>query len=255
MSTGFLPINLANVQTATGYDYKPGTYMLQVESVEVKANNDGQGQRLVVNNVIVMGPGPSTEYQNRKIANSYQITEKGAPFLKRMFVCAGITEEYIAQNGGNVSPDWLVGRQYVAQVVKNGNYTNITSERPISEWDTAIKQGAISAPGNGAPAMPPPSVLQQGAMPAMQAFAPPAMAPQGQQAPTGFAPPAAPPAGMPQMQPMQSMQPMQPMQPMQSMQPMQGQPQSMGLPTPQLPPAGTVPQGGFPPPGGGLPQQ
>lgn len=195
---GFLPINLANVQPAVGFDYPPGLYMFQVESTEIRTNNDGSGQRLLVSNTIVMGPGPSTQFQGRKLANSYQLSEKGAPFLKRMFLSCGITDEFIAQNGGNVQAEWLNGRQYVAQVIKQGTYTNITNERPLSEWDAAVRAGG----GNGAqpqaggtPAAQP-SLLQPVAAPA----AAPAPMAQPQMAQPQMAAPAAQPAPMAQPQ-------------------------------------------------------
>jgi hypothetical protein len=218
MSNGFLPINLANVQPATGFDYPPGLYMFQVEGTEVRTNNDGSGQRLLVNNSIVVGPGPSTQFQGRKLANSYQLSEKGAPFLKRFFMSCGITEEFIAQNGGNVQAEWLHGRQYVAQIVKQGNYTNITNERPLAEWDAAMKAGG----GNSGQVQQ----ASQGQSPAAQpSLLQPVQAPPAMQAP---------PMQMPQQMQPQMQQPQMP-------QPQYQQPQ-MGLPQP----AAQVPQAGLP---------
>jgi hypothetical protein len=191
----FLPVNLQNVSAATGFDYPPGYYLMQVDRCEIRTNQDGQGQRLLVHNTIVMGPQHETKYQGRKLANSYQLTEKGAPFLKRMFLSCGITDDFIAQNGGNVDPDWLTGRQYVCQVVKNSGYTNITNERPTTDWETVVKQ----AGGNAAPTpqiQTPPAAAAPGAaapQPSMlQPVAPPPMAAPGA-VPGMAAPPMAPP--------------------------------------------------------------
>jgi hypothetical protein len=204
----YLPVNLATVQAATGFDYPPGLYVFKITGVDTKPNQDGQGQRLVVANEIVMGPGPSTQFIGRPLANSYQLSDKGAPFLKRLFLCCGIDEAFIQQQGGNCDDQWLLGRQYVASVVKNGNYTNITNERPLSEWNVA-PQGGKSAQASGAPA-PQPALLQPTAP---QAMMPPAQGAMGQQyaqqpglpptslppampapqMPTGFQAPAPPP--------------------------------------------------------------
>lgn len=194
-----LPINLANVQAAVGFDYPPGRYLFQVESVEIKANNDGVGQRLVVNNAIVMGPGPSTQFQGRKLANSYQLSEKGAPFLKRLFHSCGIDEAFIQSQGGVMEESWLIGRQYVASVIKNGTYTNISNEKPVSEWnngaDGAPKTAAATAPAVAPAATAAPAMLQPapGAIPApVGHVAPPP--PQGGIVVGGLPTPAPPPA-------------------------------------------------------------
>lgn len=204
----FLPVNLQNVSAATGYDFPPGYYLMQVERCEVRTNQDGQGQRLLVHNTIVMGPQHDTKYQGRKLANSYQLSEKGAPFLKRMFLSCGITEDFMAQNGGNVDPDWLAGRQYVCQVVKNNNYTNITNERPTTEWEAVLQQAnggngpttqIQTPPAAVAPqTAPQPSMLQPMTAPAPMATAPQPPAPTAMPSqPAPVAPPAAPPAAMP----------------------------------------------------------
>lgn len=189
----FLPVNLQNVSAATGFDYPPGYYLMQVDRCEIRTNQDGQGQRLLVHNTIVMGPQHETKFQGRKLANSYQLTDKGAPFLKRMFLSCGITDDFIAQNGGQVDPDWLTGRQYVCQVVKNQGYTNITNERPTTDWETVVKQ----AGGNAAPTpqiQTPPVAAAPTAAPQPSMLQPVAAAPQpgmmpGAPAPNLMAPP------------------------------------------------------------------
>lgn len=215
----FLPIDLRNVSAATGFDYPPGYYLMQVERCEIRTNQDGQGQRLLVHNSIVMGPQHETKFQGRKLANSYQLTEKGAPFLKRMFLACGITEDFIAQNGGQVDPDWLNGRQYVCQVVKNQGYTNITNERPTTEWEQMVKQNSGA---NG----PTPHIQTP----------PVATAPTPAPQPSMLQPVAAP---QPMAAPPQTMQPPQPMaappQPAAAPQPMAAAPQPMAAPQP--PPA------------------
>ena len=163
----FLPIDLTKVDAATGFDYPPGYYIFQIAAIETRTNNNGDGQRLLVHNQIVMGPGHETKYASRKLANSYQLSEKGAAFLKRLFISCGITDEFIAGNGG-ADPDWLIGRQYVAQVIKNGSYTNITNERPTTDWEEVAKQGGNGANAMAAPApVAPPMVQPVAAAPVM----------------------------------------------------------------------------------------
>jgi len=181
----YLPVNLANVQAATGFDYPAGLYIFKITAVETKPNQDGQGQRLVVSNEIVMGPGPSTQFVGRPLANSYQLSDKGAPFLKRLFLCVGIDEGFIQQQGGNCDDQWLLNRQYVASVVKNGNYTNISNERPMSEWNVAPQGGKTAQAAPGAPA-PQPALLQ-----------PTQMMPQAQGMPMGQGQPGLPPTQLP----------------------------------------------------------
>ena len=43
-----LPVNLGNVEPATGFDYPPGQYLFRVDSCEIRTNQDGVGQRLLV---------------------------------------------------------------------------------------------------------------------------------------------------------------------------------------------------------------
>lgn len=170
----FLPINLMNVQAATGFDYPPGRYLFQVKDVELKTNTDGVGQRLVVNNIIIMGPGLSQAYAGRPLGNSYQMTEKGAPFFKRFCLAIGITDENINANGGQIDDTWLKDRQYVAAVIKNGNYCNISNERPLSEWNNGVDPAAKQA--TAPTSAPPPAHLAPVAQQPMH-MAPPPMAP------------------------------------------------------------------------------
>jgi hypothetical protein len=204
MST-FLPVNLANIQAAATLDYPAGKYLLTVDKVEVKANNDGNSQRLVVVNKIDMGPEMSMQFNGKKISNSYQLTEQGAPFLKRLILSCGITEEQIQSSAGQFDSQWLVGRQYVATVVKNGQYSNLTNERPASEWgqgQVQPNQPMMAPPAQApalvqpiqqpmmqqAPQMPQmPQMMQPGMMAPQMPMAAPQMAPQ-------FAAPPAPPA-------------------------------------------------------------
>lgn len=226
----FLPVNLQNVAPAEGFDYPPGTYLFKVHSVESKTNRDGETQRLVIMNEIVAGPGPSTQFSNRKMPNSYQLTEQGAPFLKRFLIACGLTDEFIASQGGNVDAEWLIGRQFVAKVAKNGQYTNMTNERPAEEWNAIVATETAGVNG-GAKAAPAPSLLQPTNQP------PPAAQPPQMQQPQQFA--------QPQMQ-----QPQQFAQPQQAqMQQQQPAPQMQQQQQPAF--AGGV----IPPPQGSLPQQ
>ena len=214
----FLPINLLNVQAAAGYDYPLGSYLFEVESYEVRTNTDGEGQRLLITNKILMGPGAgNNQYTGRKMSSSYQISEKGAPFMKKFFIVCGVSEEFINQNGGQVDPEWLLGRTYCATVGKKNNFLNIGNEKPATEWANVPPAQKTAAPaGAAAPSLLQPNAPQMGtppvtyAQPQQQQFAPPAQ----------FAPQAAP----------------------QQMAPAQPQYAPAGLPTPQLPMA----QGGIP---------
>ena len=222
-----LPVNLGNVEPATGFDYPPGQYLFRVDSCEIRTNQDGVGQRLLVGNVIEMGPGPSTQFQGRKLSNSYQLTEKGAPFLMRFFLSCGITKEMIQMNGGMPDSDWLIGRQFMAQVVKNQQYTNITNEKPVSEWNPTNGAGGTQAAAGPAPQ---PALLQptQTAMPPAQPVQP-TMAVQPQMA-----------AQQPQMPQQPQMAAQQPTMMAQLPQPA-GPQQPAGMPAPP-PPPGTVGQ-------------
>ena len=232
----FLPINLANVAPAEGFDYPPGTYLFKVHKVETKTNKDGESQRLVVTSEIVAGPGPSTQFATRKMMNSYQLTEQGAPFLKRFLVSCGITDEFIASQGGNVDADWILGRNFVAKVIKNGQYTNMGNERPAEEWNSIVAQEAAGN-GTGQKAAPAPSLLTPTTQPP-----PAAQPPQQFVQPQQFAQPQ---MQQPQMQ-----------QPQQFAQPQMQQPAFQQPPQPQPQPQQPAFAGGvIPPPQGSLPQQ
>jgi hypothetical protein len=240
-----LPIDLTKFEAATGFDYPNGTYLLQVERSEMRTNQDGSTQRLLVHNRIMMGPGPSTQFEGKPIMNSYQLTEKGAPYLKRLFVCCGITDQEMMATGSN--PDMLVGRQYVATIQKNKEgYINIVNEKPYGEWQAAIAgpqgNGAQAPAAQQAPApaglmqpqvMQPQAAPQQMQQPAMpQQMQQPQMAPQQpqaapQQMQQPQMPQAAPAPQMPQAMPQQPAQP--------------GMPAPQPVPAP-APPPGTVGQ-------------
>jgi hypothetical protein len=226
-----IPFNLSGIQPATGIDYPPGPYIFTVAEADIKANKDGQGQHVLIINEIVMGPGTKTDYQGKKLYSRYQITEAGMPFLKRMILACGISEAELAATGGAIDTAQLVGRQYFGQVVKNNQYTNITQEKPISEWQQNANGGAA-----GQQSAATPGLLSPLAAPvAPQMFTPP-------QPPVGLPPqqPMVPPAqpGFPPQQP--GVQPQQaPQQPL----PPQGVPQQVMPPgMPQQPQQPGVPQ-------------
>ena len=243
MSEEYLPINLMNVTAASsGFDYPNGKYLFEVIDSEVKTNTDGEGKRLVTDNVILMGPGAgNTQFQNQKMPGSYQLSDKGAQFLKRFFLVCGITEEFIQANGGNVNKEWLKKRQFVGTIGKNKEgYCNINNERPASEWNK------LEVPRTAAPTAsgPPSSLLQPNPaaqMPTPMSYVQPPMMmqPPMQQQQMMQQPPM--PQQMQQMQqPQYAQQQMQlPQYVQQQPQPQYAQPSMpapQALPTPQMPP-------------------
>ena len=232
-----LPFNFMEVETATGFDYPEGDYIFEVEKTEERMNQDGQNKRLLVGSKIIMGPYASEEYKGRKLSNSYQLTTKGAGFLKRLFIACEIGDDIIRSAGGQLQADWLVGRQYVATVFKNGQYTNITNERPLSEWDPT--KVATPPPQKAAPAIstPPPAIMQPAqpaALPqqAVGGFQPPVVGAPPMQQQAQFAPPMQPQMQAP-MQP-QAQAPMQPQMPAQAAAP--AMPQMAGASAPPMAP-------------------
>lgn len=199
---GVMPFNFMEVEVATGFDYPEGDYIFEIEKTEERVNQDGQQKRLLIGNKIVMGPWASEEYKDRKLSNSYQFTANGAKFIKRLLHACGFTDDVIRQQGGQMDHQWLIGKQYVASVFKNGQYTNIGNERPITEWDPSKAPTATTTAGVPVSA-PPPSIMRP-----VQTQAPVAAPPTV--APPAVAAPAAPPVQQP---PVMGAPPVQPMQP------------------------------------------
>jgi hypothetical protein len=252
-----LNINLGNVQTASDYEAVPvGDYWVMVKNSEQVVNKDGNGKHLKLTLEIKCGPGASIEYAGRTLFHRKGLgSEKSFPFLKKIFVACGFTDEQIMQAGAGLDSDWLIGKEFICKVTQreyNQNMQNdISQEKSVSAWTHAPGQAAAQ-----------PSMLQSVPNPMAPPVAP-AAAPM-QQPMMGA--PAAAPAAAPMQQPAQqqwpSQQPMQPAQPQQGFaapqQPMQ--PAQPGIPNNGQPAAAQPQQtaSGFaapPPPGGPVPGQ
>ena len=158
----FLPVNLAGVNPAAGFEnLPPGQYLLEVESAEVKTNKDGKTQRLAITNKVVMGPGAESKYVGRKVFNNYNLTDQGKPFLARFAKAVGI-DGLIAQNGGNIDSDWAIGKQFYAKIsIKNDN-NNVGNEQSIAEVQAkqSVPQSAAIPAGMMRPAAAPQTIAQ-----------------------------------------------------------------------------------------------
>lgn len=191
-----LPINLTGVKPATGFDYPPGKYILKTIDVEVKTDTTGDKQYLSVSNEIIMGPGTSTEYTGKKIRARYNLYDAGLGFLLNYLHAVGITDAMLAASGGQPHTEWMLEKQYVAEIVKRNNFINITNEKPIENG--AVMPSAAQAFAPTAQFAPPAQGFAQAPQYAPQGYAQapaqmPAQAPvQAQYVPQGFAPPPPP---------------------------------------------------------------
>lgn len=162
---GYLPINLSNSKPASDLNYNPGEYALEIQSVTPKPTKDGAGYRLEVKTKILMGPGLDTSSAGKPFTHGYALSEKALPFVHRFVLAAGVTQQLLDQNGGQIAEEWFPGLKYMCNIAKDGQYYVVSRERPISEWT----YGGIAGVG------------QSHAGPAMQMAPQPAMAPQGYQ--------------------------------------------------------------------------
>jgi hypothetical protein len=135
---GYLPINLRNVESAP-QPLSPGAYQFEIGGTEVRTNANGEGQRLLVRNLVIRGPDGSRENQGRTVYNSYQLSEKGMPYVRRLFeVCRVLTKD------GRAELDELIGRRYSGRIIAQGLYMNITAEGPLRipkanpSWSTLV---------------------------------------------------------------------------------------------------------------------
>jgi len=243
MSQGFLPlpVNLNEVDAAKGYDYPPGIYIFKILDFENRTTKDGTGQRLHVNLEIVMGPDNSSEYTGRKFSSGYNLTAQAMPFLKRFILSTGITEQDLANTGGNFDPNWLPGRSFVATLAKNKEgYLNINNEKSLDEWSGAPPQPTQASPDGNLMAAQPAQVAPAAATMPAQVPAQPAYAPPAQPA---YAPPAQAPAPVvtTPAQPAPAPAPAPALQAPPA-QPAPVQPAATAIPSP-APPPGQVPSG------------
>jgi len=206
----FIPLNLNGVEPATGFNYDPGVYMMEIARHEEKTNQNGSTKRLVVHNKIMMGPGTSEKFKNSPLISSYQLTDAGARFLMRLIVACDL-KPWVDQSQGQFDPDWLLGKRYVCRVIMKDGYPNITDERPVSEWQEALQAAAAKGGTTQQPTLLTPAAAPPTAPPAVAAppyAAPPVAAPPVMAAPTmpAMAPapgvatmpaPVAAPAGIP----------------------------------------------------------
>ena len=179
-----IPINLLGVKPAAGFDYPPGKYIFKTVDLEVKTDNDGKRQYLSVSNEIVMGPGASTEYTGKKIRARYNLDGQGLQFLMNYLLAVGVTEAMLASTGGAPATEWMLEKQFAAEVIKRDKFTNIINEKPL-DAGAAFAAPPIQSPFSPTPGFAPnqgfaapPQMQQFAAPPQMQQFAPP---PQGQQ--------------------------------------------------------------------------
>jgi len=200
-----IPLNMANVQPAEKWRPVAGDYYLEIVSATQKAAKETGNPYLEIVSKVLMGPGAAQDSNGRKVYHNYMLSDKGAPFLRRLIDAAGLGQ-HVAANGGQFDDAWLVGRQILVKLTMRNDSVNVGDERPIQ----AAGQPQ-AAPMNAPATAPSPSMLQpvvpavtpapaqpqfaqpQFAAPAMpQGFVP---APQAAQpmAPQGFAAPAPPP--------------------------------------------------------------
>lgn len=213
-----IPMNLSNIDPAADFVLPVGPYVLQVTAVTIEPRHDGNGQRMSVENQVVLGPGMSQECAGRKIYNNYMLSEKGAPFIVRLYNACGFDKATLQQAGANLQTEWLIGRQYVClnnhrKTDDGKTYNNITGEKHVSEWDAMMQayagQAAPAGPsqssllGQPAGAMAPPAATPAAPMaPGMGVpNMPPAAATPGVPAPGGFAQPGGFPGAPAQPQP------------------------------------------------------
>jgi len=142
-----LPVNLRAGLYAGAPTLPPGAYLLEVQCSEVRTNADAVSQRVVFTTAVVSGPGyGNMEYTGRRVAHSYQLTDRGAPFLKRLFLACDITEEFIRKNDGRVEAEWLNGRMFVANLSPRNGYINVMNERSLNTWAPSLVDAAVRAP-------------------------------------------------------------------------------------------------------------
>lgn len=119
-----LPLNLASVPLPVP-PVPEGLYAFRITEVEIIDLNTAAGQRIRVACVVIDGP-----CAGRKVYQSYAVNEKGAPYLKRLFLACGFPKSEIEKEECRIELDWLIGRDFVANVVERSGYTMITGERP-----------------------------------------------------------------------------------------------------------------------------
>jgi len=185
-----LNINLSGIKPAEDFEaYPSGDYVLQIAKADATPTNDGSSQYLKMTCSIICGPGASTDLQGKTMFHNKPLSEKAAPFLKKLFNACGITEDMINANGGAPDTDWLINRQFVARVSQkdyNGKMVNnVDQEKPIEAWTHAAGNKAAPQPSMmtavPAPIAPPMPAAAQAQQPVYQQ-------PVVQQQP-GFVPP------------------------------------------------------------------
>jgi len=204
----FIPIDVMNTQPqAGGMGLPDGFYILQmVDASEVRPERNGQFIRRIYKTKVLMGPGASQEMAGRPYSDPIRENDPGwaGRHMELFVACLGSIEnvrQIAQQNGGGIPPAVLVGRTYIAQVVKGEQYSNVLQRLPYTQenWAASIGGGngsqtqQAAAPVSGG--MLAQSVAQPGMPPAQQYAPAPQMAAPVQQY-------AAPPQGMPGM-PMQ----------------------------------------------------
>lgn len=108
-----------------GWGFPEGEYTLDIEKVESKA---AQGnERLMIHNIIVAGPGDSTEFQGEKLLNSFNLSSaKSWPFIQRLFKACDIelgeprlVQELAAEAIKRLAPE-LANKRYDATLRRVG---------------------------------------------------------------------------------------------------------------------------------------
>jgi len=206
----FIPVQLSTITPAGAFEtYPQGLYDLVIKDSKQETSKEGN-PKLSIQYAVESGPNGSTKFHGKTLPRSYSLLPQALGFLKRLVLAAGISDQDIANAGGMLSDEMLIGRRIRARVTVReyqGRETNEVQELYGDTLQAAMNEMSGQAPAAAAnAALPAPqgyATLPQVAPPAPQGYA---TMPQAQMQPQmqvmqqpAYAPPPqfSPPAPVP----------------------------------------------------------
>lgn len=167
MALGYIDANLNDVNQWDG-EFSPveeGDYVMEVDSVEQReAKSSGAPMLAVKIRIVSLANGDPSAFDERLVFANYMLTGKARSRLKQFVVACDCLDE----NGG-FEPDALVGKRFLASVIKrygetldeNGSkvervYTNVTKEQPLSALEDAGQEEQAAGQEQEEEKLPPP---------------------------------------------------------------------------------------------------
>jgi hypothetical protein len=105
--------------------FPPGDYLFKIVSSMV--DHAAHPPRLVWTLEIAGGPGPGAAFNGAQLAHVQELSDRGAPYIRKLILACGTTEQMLVNSRGEIDPSMIHGKQFVGEMHDD----RVRNERPI----------------------------------------------------------------------------------------------------------------------------